>query len=149
MSNKGIRAFKELDAHELNLLPVFGTNELHRRERFVDCVRAGCPAYTITFPESDSPLAVVGGRFVYQKVFRVWSLVDVEVEDFPIYYVKRLRKLIDLCFVEWQLARIEVVMRADQAWCDRWSEVLGFEKEALMKKYGDEAVDYFLFARTV
>lgn len=151
MSNNppGIREFRPSDAMELNLHKVFEYAEHRRRERFVDTVAAGCPGFTICFPGTDNPLALVSGRFVYARVFRIFTLVDVEVEDFTIYYVKQLRKLIEIYFKEWNLARAEIVMRADQPWCEKWAKILRFEKEALMKNYGDESVDYFLFARIV
>jgi hypothetical protein len=151
MSNKfeGIREFRPDDVHALNLHSVFESGEHRRRERFIDSAKAGCPAYTICFPNTDNAMAVVSGRFIYDRVFRAFTLVDVEVEDFTIYYVKQLRKVIDRCFEIWSLVRMEVVMRADQAWCDKWAKLLRFEKEGVMKRYGDELCDYFLFARTV
>jgi hypothetical protein len=149
MSNKPIREFRATDPMELNLHKVFEHAEHRRRERFVDTVASGCPGFTICFPGTDNPMAVLSGRFVYPRVLRAFTLVDVEVENFTIYYVKQLRRAIEMCFSKWKVARMEVVMRADQAWCEKWAKLLGFEKEGVMRRYGDELCDYYLFARVV
>lgn len=146
MNETGIRGFRRMDAHEINLMEVFG-NEKHARENFVDAAQRGCPAFTIVFPNSDSPLACFGGHMLYPGFMEGWALVDQEVERYSYYYAKRAKFLIHWFFDSHNLRRMQLFTRADQPWAQRWAYYLGFELEGRLRKYGEDGQDYFLFAR--
>lgn len=146
VTEQGIRGFRRMDAHEINLMGVFG-NELHARERFIDAVGKGAPAYTVTFPGSDSPLACFGSHWIDNGVIELWALVDREVENFAHYYARRTKLLLEFHFDQTKAHRAQIFIRADQPWCHRWAHYLGLTLEGRLKKYGADGSDYFLFAK--
>ena len=105
-----------------------------------------CLTYTI-MDETGRPLAVAGGFFLYSKVMEIWVLVDKRMIQRPKFYAHAMKFLLEHQFDMLQVDRMQVILRADQPWADRWGTFLGFEKEAVLKKYGEESVDYLLFSK--
>jgi hypothetical protein len=105
-----------------------------------------CLSYTIIGPDKN-PLAIMGGFYIYNKVLELWALVDQRVELCPVYYAKATKFLISHEFDRLKVNRMQVFMRVDQRWAKHWAEVLGFQQEGILRKYGAEGTDYYLFAK--
>jgi hypothetical protein len=144
--NKGIRAFHKNDPYMLSLLDAFSGDEL-ARSSFIQGIEMGCSAYTIVKPGSDAPLACLGGQLIYSKVLQLWALVDRAVTENPLYYARQTKRLSDLTFDRLDLNRIQFHARCDQEWVHRWANFLGYTLEARCKRYGEDGMDYFLFAK--
>ncbi len=48
-----------------------------------------------------------------------------------------------------KLRRVHTTIRADFPTAEKWIKILGFEKEGLMRKFGPEGEDHFLFSKVV
>lgn len=134
------------DLDKINLHPVYshGGNYKEVAEQYLRLPLN--IAYTILDPLGE-PLAIAGGLFIYNKVMEIWTIVDKRVFDMPLYYAKAMKSLLDSCFKNFDVNRLQVVIRADQPWALHWGKFLGFTKEGILRKYGQEGVDYIMFAK--
>jgi len=135
------------DIDDLDLHPCFeGDDGCRERCAAIAAQSQLGVAYTI-LDESGTPLAVAGGFFLYSKVLEIWTLVDKRMVERPKFYSHAIKFLLEHQFDMLQLDRMQVHLRADQPWTERWGKFLGFEIEGTLKKYGEEGVDYFRFAK--
>lgn len=141
-----LRKFKEEDAYAMELHKCF-LSDPNIRERTVATFRSGVPILTICMPESDAPLAVVGGHKIFSRVAECWSLVDQAIEKHPFYYSKAMHRVVSLGFDFYELDRMQIAIRVDQLWAQKWAKWLGFELEGEMKSYGEALVSHYLFAK--
>lgn len=134
------------DVSGMDLLDVFD-NDIGAKERAEDmALSAFAITYTILCPDG-TPMAIVGGFYKYTKVMEVWSLVDKKMLKMPKYYCHALKFLINQSFEDLKLERMQVIMQKDAPWVSAWSKFLGFEAEGILRKYGEENVDYIMFSK--
>ncbi len=117
------------------------------RSRTLFAFEAGHPIVTLCSPESDDPLACVGCNRIFSQVAECWTLLSKDVERYPFYYASAMKRISETAFVFYGLERMQISIKADQEWAHKWAKYLGFDFEGEMKSYGEELVDYFLFAK--
>lgn len=61
--------------------------------------------------------------------------------------IKAARQFLDICEISHSIHRIQITVQFSKAPFVRWSKLLGFCLEGLMKKYDDAGEDHFLMAR--
>jgi len=64
-------------------------------------------------------------------------------------FIYVLRESIKYYMEELKLKRVQATIRADFPGAEKWIKIVGFEKEGVMKSYGPEGEDHFLFAKVV
>lgn len=140
------RKTKVEDLDLIDLHPVFD-GDPHCVQTAKNYVRApNSIAYTLLSP-TGQPIAVAGGFFLYGKVMEIWTIVDKSVIKIPKYYSKAMKFLLEKMFSVLKVDRMQVHIKASEKWALSWAKFLGFEKEGLLRKYGSEGVDYYLFAK--
>lgn len=93
------------------------------------------------------PAAILGWYFVCPGVAQVWSFVSDEAKKAPIAFHKRVKELLEFVLATYEVQRIQISVRVGfkQGW--KWASSLGFKCEGIMKHYGPDRSDYWLFAR--
>lgn len=140
------RNYQKGDLDNMDLLDIF-CNDIGAKERAIEMAESAFAlTYVILCPDG-TPMAVVGGFYKYTKVMEVWSLVDKKMLKMPKYYCHALKFLIHHQFEDLKLERMQVIMQKDAPWVNAWSKFLGFEPEGILRKYGEENVDYIMFSK--
>jgi ribosomal protein S18 acetylase RimI-like enzyme len=76
-----------------------------------------------------------------------WSVTSELVTKYPKAYYKGTRDFLNAIISDWKLHRVQATAIVDNAAAIRWLRHLGFEREGLMKKYGADKRDHYLYAR--
>lgn len=101
-----------------------------------------------TLVTDEGIIAVVGGTLLWPGVMELWSVTSNKISRHPISYTRTVRTLIQSFQKSLSIRRFQSVIRFGHPELIRWIEALGFEREALMKRYGPEGADYYMYART-
>ena len=101
----------------------------------------------VTIFKDDKPIAVVGARLKFPKVASVFSLMSCEVRKCPLSFFKEVSRLLEIFAEHMELQRAEIEFPVTFKESIRWAEALGFEREGVLKNYGFDNVDYYLYAR--
>lgn len=107
----------------------------------------GDVAGALTFMHEGKPIAIFGGSFVSRGVFRVWGLISEDVKKIPLTFHKAVKLTIQHWAERLNLHRVEmsVMVGFMEGW--KWAVSLGFACEGVMRQYGPQRGDYWLFAR--
>lgn len=146
--NKAFRKVANFDFDLIDLHPAY-EGDITVVERIRSWVGSGSPcvyAYTVQDKEGN-PIAILGGMYIYSKVGELWAIVDKSVDKTPMYFARATKFLIDHEFERLQLDRMQLIVRADMPQLSNWAKFLGFQPEAVMRKYGELGIDHILFAK--
>jgi hypothetical protein len=104
-------------------------------------------AFATTFFIRDEPIAIFGAKQICRSNFQVWAFTTEDVKKHPIAFHREVLALIDFWFYRAQLNRMQMSVRVGyhEGW--NWAQALGFKCEGIMKKYGTDGADHWLFAR--
>lgn len=100
-----------------------------------------------TFVLDEKPIAVIGWNHLSPRVLQAWGYLSEDVKKKPISFHKAVKNLILFGFFKTKVQRIQISVRCDYTEGYNWARALGFECEAVMRHYGPNRSDYFLFAR--
>lgn len=109
------------------------------------------PAYSVFYKDKskDKLLVCAGIVILWPSVGEAWSFCDVEVRRFSreiyVYISSSLNELIK----QYNLHRIQAHALTIWRSAYRFLERLGFEREGIMKRYGINGEDYYLYARVI
>jgi hypothetical protein len=116
--------------------------ECHDGERPVE-IRG----HAITVMSDGTPLAIIGWHFITPFVIQSWGLLSRDVSAKRFSFHKTMKLFLDWAFEEHKLQRAQISVRVGYKAGWDWAKSLGFGCEAVMKKYGPDGSDYWLFAR--
>ena len=101
----------------------------------------------ITLMGEKRPYAIVGGKFIYPGVFRVWALISEDVYKIPMAFHRMIIRLISNYAKAFNIRRMEMEVSKNFQEGLRWASKLGFKPEGLMEKYMLDGTDAYLMAR--
>ncbi len=104
-------------------------------------------AHIRTISDVSGIIAVVGLSMLWAGTMEIWSVTGNGISKHPISYVKTVRKLIDEFSVQLKIHRIQSACICGDKQLEKWFECIGFQKESVMKKFGPDRKDYFMYAR--
>ena len=105
-----------------------------------ELARAG-PAFTAL--ESEIPIACAGLAHCGSGRYLAWSVISPRgLERFGGIH-RGVRRFLEIA----DYRRIEAVVDVEHEKAIRWIEVLGFEREGVMRKYTENGRDVYLYAR--
>jgi hypothetical protein len=101
----------------------------------------------LTLMRNGVPVGIFGGFPVTMHTHQIWALFSEEAVKYPLSLVKSIKDIIRWAEETLQLRRLQVSVKLGymQGW--RFAETLGFKCEGIMKGYGDQGEDYWLFGR--
>ena len=93
--------------------------------------------------DEDKVIAVAGIVTQWEGRGEVWELLAEDTHDHLLILHRGFLKKFRKCGYR----RLEATTKVGFTQASRWMQMLGFEKEATMRKYGPEGEDYHLWAR--
>lgn len=140
-----IRQFRVEDAKDMVLRPIFHASS---KEQFIKESSYG-KSFSIYEANADLVLACAtliktSAHAAILNMLMAESFVKVKKE-----LIWVLRESIGHYMRELELSRVHATIRADFPNAEKWIKVVGFEKEGLMRGYGPDKEDHFLFAKVV
>ena len=141
-----VREYKKGDAYKVGKLRQYFENDTTAKDRSDSHINNPY-AYLKTVCDGDVVLAVLGGTLFWPGTMEIWSLTSDGVAKYPVSYVKIGRSLLDQYQERLNITRFQAVCMSGNPKLEKWFELLGFEKESLMKKYGPGGKDFYMYAR--
>lgn len=105
--------------------------------------------YLQTIIHEGSPIAVMGILHVREGVAECIMACSVNAKNCPLAFVKACHTFLAEHTEKLKLHRMQMSVRVGDEELTRFAEFLGFEREGLMKQYGPQKADYYLYARPV
>ena len=96
---------------------------------------------------NNKPIVSAGMKMVWGKVAEGWVIGTSEMLKHPITISKVIKKDFARIAKEQDIERIQTAVRKDFKTGIRFVEWLGFEREGLMKKWGFDSSDQYMYAR--
>jgi len=92
-------------------------------------------------------LAAAGVVIPYAGMGEGWVIAGHLVRSHVRYFHTTVLQILDQIANEFKLHRVQAMVRADFAASHRWMTHLGFEKEAVLKRYGIKGEDMTMYTR--
>ena len=96
---------------------------------------------------NNHPIAAGGICYLWDGVAEGWVLASRDIFKYPIFCAKTIKKRTDLLAANNKIKRIQTAVKADSQKAIRFAEWLGFKKEGLMRNYGPDGSDHYLYAK--
>lgn len=92
-------------------------------------------------------VALFGGAVRWSGMAEIWSIPTIHIRPIAKSYFQTMFDQLEKYEVELNIRRYQTCVRYDYVQNQKFMELLGFEKECLMRKFGPKGEDYFLYAR--
>lgn len=97
---------------------------------------------------AEGHLVAAGGvHFYWPGVGEAWTFMTSSLHKYRFSVHKHVYRLLNDIINRHKLYRVQAVINASHQAALDWIEALGFEKEGLMKKYGPDGQDYYMYGR--
>ena len=103
--------------------------------------------HAITVFIDQIPVAILGWSVLSDGVIGVAALLSDEIRRKPIGFHKKVLSLIDNFLAQPSVRRMQFTVKTGYTEGWKWALSLGFKCEGIMRKYGPDGSDYWLFAR--
>ena len=96
---------------------------------------------------NDEPIFAAGMKMVWGQVAEGWVIATSEMWKHPLSVAKAIKKDFARVAKENNITRVQSAIRKDFFEGQRFAEWLGLEKEGLMRKWGFDGSDQYMYAR--
>ena len=96
---------------------------------------------------NDKPIFAAGMKMVWGQVAQGWVIATSEMWKHPLGVAKAIKKDFARVAKENNITRVQSAIRKDFKEGQRFAEWLGLEKEGLMRKWGFDGSDQYMYAR--
>ena len=93
------------------------------------------------------PIFAAGMKIIWGQVAEGWVIATEDVWNYPLSVAKAIRKDFARVAKENNITRVQSAIRKDFSEGQRFAEWLGLEKEGLMRKWGFDGSDQYMYAR--
>ena len=93
------------------------------------------------------PVAIFGFVSIWSGVAETWLVPDDKVRSIPMTLTRIGMRVMDIAAISMGLHRIQLTIRTTDKRAEKWALAIGFQQEAVMRKYGPDGVDYLLMSR--
>ena len=104
------------------------------------------PAITLINDQLE-PVASAGMACLWPGVGEFWMIPSVLVSRHKVSVVREAKRFLADCLERFNLHRAQATIREKDGIALGWIERLGFEREGLMRKFGSDGENYFMYAR--
>ncbi len=101
----------------------------------------------VTFMDGESPIAVFGWNFVTRGTVQVWAILGEGIHRRKKSFHKAVKELIAASFGKCVVNRMQMSVKVGFERGRAWALSLGFTQESVMRRYGSDGSDYWLFVR--
>ena len=96
---------------------------------------------------NNKPIFAAGMKMVWGQVAEGWVIATSEMWKHPLSVAKAIKKDFARVAKENNITRVQSAIRKDFSEGQRFAEWLGLEKEGLMRKWGFDGSDQYMYAR--
>jgi len=96
---------------------------------------------------NDKPVFAAGMKMIWGQVAEGWVIASNDMWKYPLGVARAIRKDFARVAKEHNIKRVQTAIRKDFAQGKRFAEWLGLENEGLMKKFGFDGSDQYMYAR--
>ncbi len=96
---------------------------------------------------NNKPIFAAGMKIIWGQVAEGWVIATNEMWKHPIGVAKAIKKDFARVAKENNITRVQSAIRKDFKQGLRFAEWLGLEREGLMKKFGFDGTDQYMYAR--
>ncbi len=93
------------------------------------------------------PIFAAGMKIIWGQVAEGWVIATSDMWNYPLSVAKAIKKDFARVAKEHDIERVQTAIRKDFKEGQRFAEWLGLEKEGLMKKFGFDGTDQYMYAR--
>lgn len=129
-----------LSQDDLSLFEMMGN-----ADEIFDGMQASDYAWTVFYRLQ--PIAAFGFKMLWPGNAEAWLLPGKGSIDNPHILTRSARRFFDRIGAKLNLRRMQIVVSTERKHAVQWARFLKFEEEGLMKAYGPEGYDYYMFAR--
>jgi hypothetical protein len=104
--------------------------------------------YTLRSPGGEVG-CIIGAYRVWPGVYEIFAVTSDVMAKYPIGFHKAVLKLFAHAPKFFRAHRFQATVRANYDQGCKWLEAFGFVAEGLMKGYGPDGADYFIYGRAV
>lgn len=95
----------------------------------------------------NKPIFAAGMKMIWGQVAEGWVIATSDMWKYPLGVAKAIKKDFARVAKENNIVRVQTAIRKDFKEGQRFAEWLGLEREGLMKKWGFDGSDQYLYAR--
>lgn len=121
--------------------------QIELRECFAGEERPTQAPNAVTMIVDGVPIAIFGGYRVGSGIYQLWGLVSDRVKDYPASFHRCVKLMLNYHIDSLKLRRVQLSVKVGFVVGWKWAKSLGFACEGIMKSYGPDGSDYWLFAR--
>jgi hypothetical protein len=138
-----IRAFQPQDLHAISLQNAqMGVHELITYDHYGESLAAAGPAFTATV--DGEVIACIGTIPQWKDYARAWALLSRHSGKNLLALTRGIRRWLRFH----NAGRVDTAVACDFPQAIRWAQMLGFEREGVMRKYA-EGKDFYLYAQVI
>jgi len=93
------------------------------------------------------PVACFGAVDIWPGVAEMWLLIEERGRKFGKTLTRAAIVYRDYTVLSRNLHRVQLTVRSDDIRAVRWAQAIGFEQEGLMRRYGPDQADFYIFGR--
>ena len=137
-----IKPFKVEDFDNIKMKPDCWAASADRR--LIEAYAAAGPGWTLY---DDSGEIIVCGGFIaggWPGIADVWLIPSVSIGEYPLAVVKGVKGFLDATIERHNLYRVQATIMEPEV---KWIEMLGFEREGKLRKFGPNKEDKYIYAR--
>ena len=106
------------------------------------------PAFS-AFTDDGLLIVIAGVGIIWDGVGVAWTLPSVYADDYKVGFYKAIKSHLDKIIEANNLHRVQCFVHKDYVISQKWVEHMGFEREGLLRKYGSDKADYYIYARLI
>jgi len=96
---------------------------------------------------NNNPIFAAGMKMVWGQVAEGWVIATSDMWKYPLGVAKAIKKDFAKVAKENNITRVQSAIRKDFTEGQRFAEWLGLEREGLMRKWGFDGSDQYMYAR--
>ena len=114
-------------------------------EDYFQAMQESDAAWTVFYKQN--PIVSFGFEMKWQGNAEAWMLPGKTAINNPHILTRGARRFFDRIGPKLNLRRMQIVVSSERKHAIQWARFLKFREEGLMKAYGPDGFDYFMFAR--
>jgi len=94
------------------------------------------------------PVACFGFLPLWTGVAEMWLLIEERGRKYGKSLTRAAMTVRDFAVLSNNLHRLQITVRCGDIRAVKWAQAIGFDQEAVLRKYGPDKSDFYIFART-
>lgn len=111
-----------------------------------ECPKTVCTT-AFTLMHGDDIIAIIGAFPFIPGVIHFWAMISKKVRKCPVAFHKECLSILDWYEKIEKPRRIQWECRTDYEMGWRWAEALGLTREGIMRGWGVDGADHYLYSR--